>query len=241
MKDIRADVIVCRDCEGVAVESASRFVCAANLAVAERGMFFVAIPGGRSPQATYLTLASPVFVELAPWDRTQIFFADERCVPPDHADSNYRLVKEHLLSRAPIPGRNVHRIRAELPPEEAASKYESTLRAVLGDQPRFDLILLGLGTDTHVASLFPHSPALTENDHPVASNYVDKLQAHRLTLTLPVLRAARSVLMLAMWEEKAQAVYDVLLGDVDLAAHPAQAVQPTHRPADVGYWTTPRQ
>ena len=193
MKDVRSDIIVCRNSESAAVETASRFVCSANLAVAQRGTFSVAVPGGRSPQATYTALASPEFAGLVPWNCTHIFFADERCVPPDHSDSNYRLVREHFLSRVPIPERNVHRIRAELPPEEAASNYESTLLALLGDRPTFDLILLGLGTDTHVASLFPHSPALAENDHFVAANYVEKLQAHRLTLTLPTIRAARSV------------------------------------------------
>ena len=138
-------------------------------------------------------------------------FSDERCVPPEHEDSNFRFAHSLLLSKVPIPASNIHRFRGEKSPEDAASEYEQELRAVMGGSPRFDLIILGMGEDTHTASLFPGSPAIQETERWSVAVYVDKLGAFRLTLTPPILNNARQVAILALGQEKASAVYDVYM------------------------------
>jgi 6-phosphogluconolactonase len=159
-----------------------------------------------------------------------IFFSDERHVPPDDASSNYRMARETLLSRVPIPEGNVERIRSEWPPEEAARDYEGRIREVFGlargDLPRFDLILLGMGADGHTASLFPGSTALHETESLVAAPRVDKLVSHRFTLTPVTINRAASVIFLVSGEEKAEALRNVLEGVHDPDRLPAQIVNP---------------
>ena len=149
------------------------FVAQAAQAIAAHGRFVVALAGGSTPRATYSLLASSEFAAQVDWLRVHVLWGDERCVPPNHRDSNYRLAREALLNRVPIPNANVHRIRGELPPAQAAATYESELETTLGADGRFDLILLGLGTDGHTASLFPGTPALEERTRWVVENYVE--------------------------------------------------------------------
>jgi 6-phosphogluconolactonase len=222
-----SDVLVCRNAEAAAQETADHFVCAATRSVAERGVFHVAVPGGSSPRAVFQLLASQPYASLVPWERTAVFFTDERCVPPDHEQSNYRLANELLLSKVPIPSENVHRFAGELPPIEAAAEYEQTLRHIMGERPTFDLILLGMGEDTHTASLFPNTPALDETRKLAVANYVRALDVHRLTLTIPVIKGARRVLVLALGSAKARAVNKALRGEVNERLHPVQSVAPT--------------
>lgn len=202
-------------------------------AVAERGRFSVALSGGSTPRALYALLAADEFAARIPWPQVDVFWGDERCVPPDHADSNYRMARETLLDRVPIPASNIHRMRGEISPAEAALEYEGVLRAYFAPksgqgqaQARFDVLLLGLGDDGHTASLFPHTPALREHARWVVENWVAKLDAWRITLTPPAINAATLILFLVAGEGKAQVLRDVLYGPPQTDRYPAQRVQP---------------
>ncbi|HEV8661755.1 MAG TPA: 6-phosphogluconolactonase [Candidatus Methylomirabilis sp.] len=216
------------DREALSREAARRFVAAAKKAVRARGRFTVAFSGGSTPADLYCLLATSSHREGLPWDRTHVFWGDERCVPPEDPASNYGAARALLLLHVPIPAANVHRMRGEEEPVRAALAYEAELRAVFGPPaggvPRFDLLLLGLGEDGHTASLFPGSPVLRETERLVASPFVESLSASRLTLTLPVLNAAREILVLVAGGGKAAALREALEGDRD--ALPIQQVRP---------------
>jgi 6-phosphogluconolactonase len=212
------------DAASLAQAAAEHFVAQASQAVAARGRFLAALSGGSTPRATYELLASEAFAARVDWPRLHVFWGDERCVPPDHAESNYRMAREALLDKVPIPAGNVHRIRGELPPDRAAAAYQAQLEAVLGEDGRFDLILLGMGADGHTASLFPGAAALEERVRWVVGNYVEKLDAWRVTLTLPLINRARHVLFLVSGAAKADALARVRAGH----PLPAALVQPGH-------------
>ena len=186
--------------------------------------FCVALSGGSTPQPLYRLLASAEHQGTIPWEAVHVFLADERAVPPGHADSNYAMIDQLLLSRVPLPGARVHRMRGEaanLP--LAAKEYEWTLCTACEfeapcREPILDLVLLGIGDDGHTASLFPDTAALTEEDRWVVANYVPKLNAHRLTLTYPAIAAAREVVFLVQGAGKAEIVRRVLAGDASLPA-----------------------
>ena len=195
---------------------------------------FVALSGGSTPRVLYELLADPeeAFRDQIAWDKTYFFFTDERNVPPDHRDSNYRMVNEALFSRVPVPVENIHRIPGETLATDAANDYENDLRGCFGEAiPAFDLILLGLGEDGHTASLFPHSSALAETERLVAAPWVEKLNAYRITLTLPVLNQGRSVLFLVTGASKAEILGEIINADkrkTNVNFYPAQAVCPTN-------------
>jgi 6-phosphogluconolactonase len=214
--------------EELAEASARDFATMTQEAMDERGRFAVALAGGSTPKATYEVLARDYTNELD-WSRVHVFFGDERTVPPDDEDSNYRMAYETLLSHVPVG--SVHRMRGELPPDEAAAAYEEELRAFFGqvDVPRFDLILCGLGEDGHTLSLFPETAALDVNDRWVVANPVLMLGTTRLTLTIPVLNESRAVTFLVAGESKAEALKEVLEGDADPRAYPAKLVRPESR------------
>jgi 6-phosphogluconolactonase len=216
--------------EELAVAAAHDFAARAAEAIEERGRFAVVLAGGSTPKAAYEILARD-FAERVDWDRTHVFFGDERTVPPDHEDSNYRMAREALLDHVPVGG--VHRMQGELPPDEAAASYEDELRAFFGAEelPRFDLILLGIGGDGHTASLFPETPALEVTDRLAVANPVPKLGTTRITLTAPVLNAARAVNFLVAGEGKAEALKEILEGDEDPRMYPAKLVRPSGGPA----------
>jgi 6-phosphogluconolactonase len=206
--------------------AAQEFHRLAEAGIQQSGRFSVALSGGNTPRAVYSLLADEH--KGLSWDRIHVFFGDERQVPPDHPDSNFRMASESLLSKVPIPRENVHRIRAELEPEAAAKDYDEQLAKYfhLGDHgwPRFDLIFLGLGDDGHTASLFPGTNALSDVSSRVAANWVEKLKTFRITLTFPVLNHAAQVIFLVSGESKAQILSAVLSpGD---RKYPAQWVQP---------------
>jgi 6-phosphogluconolactonase len=207
-------------------EAAARdFAQKAARAVDERSSFAVALAGGSTPRATYETLARD-YADRIEWERVHVFFGDERAVGPEDEDSNYRMVRETLLSRVPVG--SFHRMRGELPPEEAAAAYEGELREFFGpgEVPVFDLILLGIGEDGHTASLFPETAALEVADRWVVANPVLKLETTRLTLTIPVINSARTVTFLVAGEDKARALAAVLEEDADPRAYPAKLVRP---------------
>lgn len=177
-------------------------------AIAERGSFHLALAGGTTPQGLYALLSSAELAGRLDWAKVHLYFGDERGVPPEHRDSNYRMVRENLLAHLPVAPQ-VHRIAGELPPEQAAADYAALLHKQLS-AAGFDLILLGLGPDGHIASLFPGSDALNQRKQPVVADYVPKLDSWRITLTLPVLNHARHVILLVSGAHKADVLRHVL-------------------------------
>ena len=225
------EIIVETDPASAYRAAAGAFQQACADAVDARGIFRVALSGGSTPEGLYSLMATDdAFRSAIAWDRSEFFWSDERHVPPDHPDSNYRMAQDALLSRVPIRGDRVHRVRAEQPdPSVAAILYEVEIRRVFdsyGDIPRFDLVLLGLGADGHTASLFPGSPALDERARLVTANHVDALDADRITLTFPLLNAARLVIFVVTGEGKAAAVRDVLQAGPETPELPARRVRP---------------
>jgi 6-phosphogluconolactonase len=220
------EVKIVPDSATLARVAAQEFHRLGEAGIKARGQFSVALSGGNTPRAVYSLLADE-HKELS-WDRIHVFFGDERRVPPDHPDSNFRMASESLLSKVPIPEKNVHRIRAELEPEAAAKDYDDQLAEFFHlndhDWPRFDLVLLGLGDDGHTASLFPGSSALSDVSSRVAANWVEKLQTFRITLTFPVLNHAADVIFLVSGESKAQILNAVLRPGA--GKYPAQGIQP---------------
>jgi len=205
---------------------ADLFVAEAREAVAPRGSFAVALAGGNTPKGAYALLAEEPRRSQVDWGRVRVFFSDERCVPPDDPQSNFGMAQRTLLSNVPIPAAHVHRMRGELPPEEAASAYADVLREVLGEDPVFDLVMLGLGADGHTASLFPGTPVVGERRLLVAAPFVPQLGTHRLTLTPRVINNARRVVIAAAGWEKAEALRRALDGPFDPNVTPVQVVQP---------------
>ncbi|HOF88113.1 MAG TPA: 6-phosphogluconolactonase [Armatimonadota bacterium] len=187
---------------------------------AARGRFTLVLAGGGTPRALYAALPASL-----DWPRVHVFWGDERCVPPDSPESNFRMAAEALLSRVPLAVEHIHRMPGELAPPAAADAYDAELRRAFPGAawPRFDLLLLGLGEDGHVASLFPNTAALEETARWVAATYVPRLDAWRLTLTLPVITHAAEVVMLVAGRHKAAILRQVLLEDGNL---PAQRVAP---------------
>ncbi|MDQ7849991.1 MAG: 6-phosphogluconolactonase [Armatimonadota bacterium] len=191
-------------------------------AVAACGRFALALSGGRTPQDLYSLLAEGGAGAL-PYDRMEVFWSDERAVPPDHAESNYGLAWQVWLSRAPLAAARIHRIRGEVDPQQAAAHYEAELRRVLGDPPRLDLVLLGVGRDGHTASLFPGDPALGDHRLVVATT-APHPPLRRVTFTPQVIRLASRVLVLASGSDKARAVRRAL-EDEPSAAVPASLLR----------------
>ena len=222
------------DAAAAARRAAELFAAAAQEAAAARGAFTVALSGGDAPRPFYAMLAHQLFTQKIPWRRVYLYWGDERCVPPDSDQSNYGMAHELFIRHVPIPDDNVHRMRGEDDPEEAARAYERLLSQPpalaahsQADLPVLDFVHLGLGLDGHTASLFPHSPALAVEDRLVVVNE-GQGTGKRLTLTYPVLNAARRVLFIVTGAAKAGMVAEVLEGLRAPDAIPAQAVSPVH-------------
>jgi 6-phosphogluconolactonase len=210
------------------------FIAAANHAVGKKGAFTVALSGGSTPKALYSLLTTDRDLNArVPWQKIDFFFGDERHVPPDHEDSNYRMAHEAMLSKAPVSPARVFRMRGEYKEtEKAASEYEQTLREFFhlsaGQLPRFDLVMLGMGQDGHTASLFPGTKALEEHKRLVTSNWVGKFYTHRITMTAPVLNNAACVMFMVHGRDKAQPLKAVLEGPHEPAQLPSQLIRPGH-------------
>ena len=223
----KSEIIVCPDAASLAWLGAERFVVAAAEAVGRAGRFAVALSGGSTPKTLYQLLATDVFRARVDWPHVHFFWGDERCVPPEHPDSNFRMTREALLDHIPVPPHNIHRMAGELEPQTAAAAYETELRNFFSSElPCFDLLLLGLGEDGHTASLFPGSSALEEKQRPVTAVHVEKLHSHRLTLTLPALNAATYALFLVAGESKQDIVKEVLTSPDAASRYPAARIEP---------------
>ena len=222
------NVRVYRDARELAGAAAEAFVERAREAMERSGRFAVALAGGSTPKLTYEVLADS-YEGALDWSGVHVFFGDERTVPPDDENSNYRMAREALLDRVPVG--SVHRMRGELDPAEAAAAYEEELRDFFGDQELgFDLIFCGVGEDGHTLSLFPETPALDVTDRWVVDNPVPKLDTIRLTLTVPVANAARAVAFLVSGEGKAGALQEILEGYADPHLYPAKLIAPADGP-----------
>ena len=194
----------------------------------DQGRFSLALCGGSTPQGLYQRLAANPYRNFIDWRSWHMFWGDERCVPLDDPESNFGMVKRILLNRITIPASQVHRMRGELPPEEAALEYEAQLRSHFQmPVPSFDLVLLGLGDDGHTASLFPDTDALEEKHKLVAANWVPALQAHRITFTLPLINRAKNVVFLDTDPDKAEVLRRVLEPTAEGNPLPAALVQPS--------------
>ena len=228
-------VHVWEDAEELARHAAQHIAEAAAAAVADRGTFTISLSGGDTPARTYALLGSGLAGSV-PWKAVHVFWGDERCIPLDRPDNHFTLATELMLSRVPIPAGNVHRARGEASdPAVAAVEYEGALRSFFapppGELPSFDLVLLGMGEDGHVASLFPGSLGWRERERWVVDHYVIKRgeRVRRLTFTMPVLTAAREVMVLVSGDLKADMVAAVLRGEADVPARELNAGAPVVR------------
>ena len=220
------EIKVVPDVKAMMQEAAQRIIAASRAAIQDHGFFSIALSGGSTPKALYELLAQEPYRSQIDWSRVRIFFGDERCVPPDDSQSNYRMAKEALLSKVPIPQSNVYRMKGEIDPQAAATEYGQILKDQFGDGG-LDLTLLGMGDDGHTASLFPGTPALHETKHRCVPNYVEKLKVWRITLTAPFLNRSKAVMILASGAAKAHRLKEVLEGPRDPDRLPIQLIQPT--------------
>jgi 6-phosphogluconolactonase len=217
----------------VAQAAAQLFADSVSAAVQSRGRARIAISGGTTPKAMFALLADPAqpFLKQIPWDKLDLYWVDERCVPPTDADSNYRMTNEALLSKVPLPADRIHRMEGELDPAVAAARYESTIRNTFklegAETPTFDLILLGMGDDGHTASLFPHTEAINDLTDIVTANHVPQKDTWRITLTWPVINQGREVVFLIEGAAKAQVLHDVLFGPYQPDTFPSQIIRPS--------------
>jgi 6-phosphogluconolactonase len=196
--------------------------------VAERGVATLVLSGGTTPRSVYTLLSAEPYHSTIPWKKVHLFWGDERCVPPTSEESNFRMADETLISRVSLPSENVHRIPVERPPAEAAAVYDREIREFFGlkdgEFPQFDLLMLGLGEDGHTASLFPGTTAIQGQNRIVTEVYVEKLKTHRITMTLPTINHAASVVFLVEGSNKASIIREVM--ETQHKTYPAQLVRP---------------
>jgi 6-phosphogluconolactonase len=229
---VSREVRILEDAAAISRAAAGEFLQAAQEAVRAGGRFSVALAGGSTPRALYtLLVGDPALRAAVPWDKTFFFFGDERHVPPDDPESNFRMASEAMFSNLALSPRQVVRIKGENPDAaQAALDYEQALRGFFrlaeGQFPRFDLVLLGMGPDGHTASLFPGTAALHEGWRLAVSNRVAKFNSDRVTLTAPVLNNAARILFMAHGDDKAPALRAVLEGPYEPELFPAQLIQP---------------
>jgi 6-phosphogluconolactonase len=223
----KLEIKVVPDAKGVAAEAAERLTAAAERAIAERGRFSIALSGGSTPKALYALLTAEPYRSRIDWSKVHVLFGDERAVPPDHKDSNFKMAEEALLSKVPIPKGQVYRMKGELgdKADQAAKEYGQMLKEKFGDGG-IDLILLGMGDDGHTASLFPNTEALRETKHRCVANFVPKLKTWRITLSAPFINQSKRVLILLAGAEKAQRLQEVLEGPRDPDRLPIQRIEP---------------
>ncbi len=216
----------------IAREAAHQFLTLAQDSIKKSNSFTVVLSGGSTPQKTYTLLASKDFAGQIDWEQVHIFWSDERYVPHDHPDSNYRMAKNILLDKIPLPAQNIHPFQTGQELSLSASLYERELidffKLKPGEFPSFDLIILGMGSDGHTASLFPHTGALLETRHLAAAQYVEKIAAYRLTLTFSAINHAKNILFIVSGESKSWTLKNVLKGPLQVQDFPSQSIKPIH-------------
>ncbi len=210
----------------LALQVATQFCELAQNAIAARNKFSVALAGGSTPKAAYQLLATPQFADQIDWQKVHIFYGDERCVPPDHPDSNYHMSRQALLDHVPIPEANIYRMPGEIDPINAALQYEHQLRNFFWEMNYFDLVLLGMGADGHTASLFPGTQAIHEKNCWVRAHFVEKLNTWRITLTPVLINTAHQIVFVVAGQNKAEPLQQVRHGPYQPDNYPSQIIQP---------------
>jgi 6-phosphogluconolactonase len=224
------NLVVCADRAALNAKAAETVRDIVKKALFGSGTCAISLSGGSTPKSLYALMATPEWKSQFEWKHIHLFWGDERCVPITHADSNFAMVERELLSKVEIPEKNVHRFPVELnEPNTVAEAYERDLREFFGTNgfPRFDLVLLGLGENGHTASLFPNCPALKETKRLVVADWIEEVKAHRLTMTAPLINAARQIVFLVSGAAKAQVLKDVLNGPKQPEQLPAQLIVPS--------------
>jgi 6-phosphogluconolactonase len=216
---------VVADAPAIVVAAAEKIIEVADAAITERGAFSIALSGGSTPKMLFQLLATDGFSKRIDWKKWHIYFGDERCVPPVHPDSNFRMASEAMLNHVAIPPENIHRMKGEIEPQQAAIEYGQLLQENFGDGG-LDVILLGMGDDGHTASLFPHTAALAETKHRCVANYVEKLGVWRITMSAPFINRARQVIVMVSGAAKAKRIDQVLQGPRDPENLPIQMIEP---------------
>ena len=238
-----SEIIIVEDLKGLSRKAADLFVEQTAAVLKTSPFFSMALSGGSTPESLYsLFTSDPGIKDEIAWEKVHIFWGDERHVPPDHPQSNFRMANQVMLAGLPLPRRNIHRVMTEDDDADGvACRYEQEISRFFqlqADQfPRFDLIWLGMGPDGHTASLFPRSAALTEKKRLVAANWVERFQSHRITMTLPVLNHAECIIFLVSGADKAETLKQVLEGESRAQQLPAQLIQPLHGKL---YWIVDR-
>jgi 6-phosphogluconolactonase len=221
---------VLSDLEAISHKAAEMFVNASRTCIASQGKFSVAISGGSTPRKLYSLLGSAEYSPQVDWQRVHFFWVDERCVPKEHEESNFKTAFDGLLSKVSIRGENIHRIKGEEDPDKAATDYEKEVRNFFGMSglPMFDLVILGMGEDGHTASFFPGSNLLKERIRLAAPVYLERPNRNRITLTLPVLNNAAQILFLVAGHSKADVVCEILGNGRKKERYPAGLIHPVH-------------
>ncbi len=234
-KRTSSEVKVFADVKSLVQSAAERIVEISHEAVSKRGRFTFALSGGSTPRPLYSLLASDPFAAQIDWSLTHIFWGDERCVPPDDPQSNFKMARETLLDKVPLPAANIHRMHGEDDPEESAAAYEEELRTFFGVNPKdgspregFDFLLLGMGENGHTASIFPGTAAVSETIRWVMALYVQALSMWRITLTPVVINTSPNVTFIVSEAKKAERVREVLEGPFQPDRLPTQIVRPVH-------------
>ena len=234
MKSSKPAIQIVADVEAISRKAAEIIMGLMAETLNTKTHFSIALSGGSTPKSLFTLLADDVSLRTqVDWDKVHFFWGDERHVPPDHPDSNFRMAYEAMLSKVPVQETNIHRVRAEeQDASKAAEEYEDELRTFFnlkpGELPRFDCVLLGMGPDGHTASLFPGTEALSEQKRLVVSNWVKKFRTHRITLTAPAINNADCIIFLVSGEEKAEVLREVLEGENNPELFPSQLIKPNH-------------
>jgi 6-phosphogluconolactonase len=222
------------DLDALSIAAADQFCCITRDAVAARGLCTIALAGGSTPRRLYELMATPAYRDRVRWDKLEFFWGDERIVPPENEDSNFRMANETLLKKIPVKEIGIHRIPAENgTPDDVARRYEEEIAVSFGiagggPPPTLDLIVLGMGTDGHTASLFPHSPALRATERWVVPSRAPRPPYDRVTMTAPVINAARQVIFLVAGTDKSPTLAQVLDGPLDPDRLPSQLIAPSN-------------
>ena len=223
---MKPDIVITPTLQELSKKAVEFLLESAAHTIGEKQRFNLVLAGGSTPKSTYRLLAEPQISKRCDWKKVHLFWGDERCVPPNHHNSNFHMASEALIKHIPIPIENIHRIKGEVDPGTSAAEYQQELLSYFhGESIVFDLVILGLGADGHTASLFPQTKALTSNDW-VAANYVPKLESWRITMTAKTINAAKQIIFLVAGEGKAKTVSHILEGPAQSGTYPAQMIAP---------------
>jgi len=222
---IRRSIHVVENADALAREAAMRIIAASKAAIGRKGSFSIALSGGSTPKVTFSLLAQQPLRSQVDWGKWDVYWGDERCVPPDHADSNFKMATDAMLSKVPVPDANIHRMKGEIDPTAAAAEYGQLLKEKFGDGG-LDMVMFGMGPDGHTLSLFPGTTALAETKHRCVSNWVEKFKTFRVTMTAPFVNKAKQGLVVLGGADKKDRVKEVLEGPYEPTRLPIQLIDP---------------